>query len=51
MNKGFSLIFIYSIFWILLKMIDFVGLILLKKAELTENKMDDQLIPFVIDID
>ncbi|MEC7863720.1 MAG: mechanosensitive ion channel family protein [Bacteroidota bacterium] len=49
-NKGFSLIFIYSIFWILLKMIDFVGLILLKKAELTENKMDDQLIPFIIEI-
>jgi MscS family membrane protein len=49
-NKGFSLIFIYSIFWILLKMIDFVGLILLKRAELTENKMDDQLIPFIIEI-
>ena len=49
-SKGFSLIFIYSIFWILLKMIDFVGLILLKKAELTENKMDDQLIPFIIEI-
>jgi MscS family membrane protein len=49
-NKGFSLIFIYSIFWILLKMIDFVGLILLKKAELTANKMDDQLIPFIIEI-
>jgi len=49
-TKGFSLIFILSIFWILLKMIDFVGLILLKKAELTENKMDDQLIPFIIEI-
>jgi MscS family membrane protein len=49
-SKGFSLIFIYSIFWILLKMIDFVGLILLKRAELTENKMDDQLIPFIIEI-
>lgn len=49
-SKGFSLIFVYSIFWILLKMIDFVGLILMKKAELTENKMDDQLIPFIIEI-
>jgi MscS family membrane protein len=49
-SKGFSLIFVCSIFWILLKMIDFVGLILLKKAELTENKMDDQLIPFIIEI-
>ncbi|MEC7646536.1 MAG: mechanosensitive ion channel family protein, partial [Bacteroidota bacterium] len=49
-NKGFSFIFICSIFWILLKMIDFIGLILVKKAELTENKMDDQLIPFIIEI-
>ena len=49
-NKGFSLIYIYSIFWILLRMIDFIGLILHKKAELTENKMDDQLIPFIIEI-
>ena len=49
-NKGFSLIFVYSVFWILLRMIDFVGLILRKRAELTENKMDDQLIPFIIEI-
>tara|TARA_B100001250_G_scaffold56707_2_gene43852 strand:- start:2745 stop:3842 length:1098 start_codon:yes stop_codon:yes gene_type:complete len=49
-RKGFSLIFICSIFWILLKIIDFVGLILIKRAELTENKMDDQLIPFIIEI-
>jgi len=49
-NKTFSLIFIYSICWILLRMIDFIGLILSKKAEATENKMDDQLIPFIIEI-
>ncbi len=49
-NKGFSLIYIYSVFWILLKIIDFIGLILHKKAEATESKMDDQLIPFIIEI-
>ena len=49
-KKGFSLIFVYSVFWILLRMIDFIGLILRKRAELTENKMDDQLIPFIIEI-
>ena len=49
-SKGFSLIFIYSICWILLSMINFIGLILLKKAESTENKMDDQLIPFIVEI-
>ena len=49
-NKGFYLAFMYSIVWILLRIIDFVGLILRKKAELTENKMDDQIIPFIIEI-
>ena len=49
-NKGFSLIYVYSIFWIILKVIDFIGLILNKRAEATENKMDDQLIPFIIEI-
>jgi MscS family membrane protein len=49
-NKGFSLIYVYSIFWIFLKVIDFIGLILNKRAEATENKMDDQLIPFIIEI-
>ena len=50
LNKGFSLIYVVSIFWILLKVIDYIGLILKKKAEATENKMDDQLIPFAIEI-
>lgn len=49
-KKGFSLIYVISIFWILLKVIDYIGLILKKKAEMTENKMDDQLIPFAIEI-
>ena len=49
-NKGFSLIYVYSIFWIFLKVIDFIGLILNKRAEATQNKMDDQLIPFIIEI-
>ena len=50
LSKGFSLIYIYSIFRISLKLIDYIGLILLKRAEETENKMDDQLIPFVLEI-
>jgi MscS family membrane protein len=49
-NRGFSLIYIYSIFWIFLKVIDFIGLMMNKRAEATENKMDDQLIPFIIEI-
>ncbi len=32
-NKGFSLIYVYSIFWIILKVIDFIGLILIKELK------------------
>ncbi len=50
LNKGFSLLYVYSIFWIIIRFIDYISLILHKKAEETENRMDDQLIPFIIDI-
>jgi MscS family membrane protein len=49
-SKSYSFVYVLSIFWILLKVIDFVGLILFAKAEKTENKMDDQLIPFILEI-
>ena len=48
--KGFSLIYIYSIFIIVLRLINFFGIMLQKRAEETENKMDDQLVPFTIEI-
>ena len=49
-SKVYVLVYVISIFWILLKVIDYVGLILFARAEKTENKMDDQLIPFIIEI-
>ena len=49
-SKVYVLTYVISIFWILLKVIDYVGLILFARAEKTENKMDDQLIPFIIEI-
>jgi MscS family membrane protein len=49
-NKGYSLLYVYSVSWIFLRVIDYIGLILHKKADETENKMDDQLIPFIIEI-
>ena len=49
-SRLFLTIFIYSIFWILLKLVDFFGIILKHKASLTETKMDDQLIPFAMDL-
>jgi len=49
-SKGFSLIYIYAIFVIVLRLISFFGILMQKRAEETENKMDDQLVPFTIEI-
>ncbi|MBO9673418.1 MAG: mechanosensitive ion channel family protein [Sphingobacteriaceae bacterium] len=38
---------ILSIFWIILRIIDFISQVLLYKASLTANKADDQLVPFL----
>ena len=48
--KTFSLIFIYAVFKIFIRVIDYIGLLLTRRAEQTENKMDDQLIPFATEI-
>jgi MscS family membrane protein len=48
-DKSYMILLISSVIWILLRIVDFFGLILLKKAEKTESKTDDQLIPFIID--
>jgi len=50
MIKGFSLIYIYSVFLIVLRLIAFFGILLQKRAEESENKMDDQLVPFAIEV-
>lgn len=44
-----SLAFSMSLIWILLRLIDFIALVLGKKAELTEDKTDDQFIIFFRD--
>lgn len=49
LSKGFKFLFITTIFWALLRMVDYIGLILKKRTEKTESKMDDQIIPFAID--
>ena len=49
-NKGFALVYAYLIFWMLLRLVDFVGEILVRRAEKTSNKMDDQIVPFAIEI-
>ena len=49
-TKTFSLVYIYAVFRIFLRVVDYIGLILSHKAALTENKMDDQLIPFATEL-
>lgn len=50
LQRGFSLFFALTFFWILLRLVEYFGLILKARASKTENKMDDQLIPFGIEI-
>jgi len=49
-HKGFNFLLLVTIFWTINRSIDFVGYKLKNKALETESKVDDQLIPFAIDI-
>ncbi len=49
-NKGFYLAVICTIFWSVLRSIEFIGIRLKQRAKLTESKVDDGLIPFAIDL-
>lgn len=46
-DRIFLFLIIMSIFWIILRIIDFISHVLLYKASLTESKSDDQLVPFL----
>jgi MscS family membrane protein len=50
LDKGVSLLIILTVFWTLLRVVDYVGVRLKHRAEKTESKVDDQLIPFAIEI-
>lgn len=47
LDKVFLFIIILSIFWIILRIIDFIAFVLKRKAISTNNKADDQLVPFL----
>ncbi len=49
-EKGFYLAVICTIFWSILRAIEFIGTRLKEKAAQTESKVDDGLIPFAIDL-
>ena len=46
----FSLLLIITIFWTILQSIEYIGVRLIFRAEQTDSKVDDQLIPFAIEI-
>lgn len=45
--RAFQVSIIFSMTWILLRVVDFFGLVMMHRASLTESKTDDQLVPFV----
>jgi len=47
LDKVFLFLIILSIFWIILRIIDFIAFVLKHRASLTNNKADDQLVPFL----
>lgn len=50
LSKGFSLAYIISYVWIFLRLVEYFGLILKNRAGQTDSKMDDQLVPFALEI-
>ena len=49
-EKGFLLLLVASVIYIILQSVEYVGLRLSQRAAKTESKVDDQLIPFAIEI-
>ena len=49
MLRLYQFIFIVSFTWILLRLVDFTGMIFLSRAEKTASKLDNQLVPFFKD--
>jgi MscS family membrane protein len=47
--RGLWLLFILTLTWVLLRIIEFISFIFKQRAFHTESKMDDQLVPFVRD--
>jgi len=45
----YKITIIFTITWILLRIVDFFGIVLTRRAELTESRLDDQLVPFFRD--
>ncbi len=48
-QRIYQIFLISSITWVILRLVDFFGMIFLKRAERTVSKLDDQLVPFFKD--
>ncbi len=46
LDKIFLFLFILSIFWVILRIIDFIAHVFLHKAALTDSKSENQVVPF-----
>lgn len=44
---SFQILITAAFTWTVLRFIDFIGLILMKRAEATESKLDDQFVPYI----
>jgi MscS family membrane protein len=45
--RTFQILLVASITWMLLRVVDFFGIVFMHRASLTESKLDDQLVPFI----
>lgn len=50
LSRSYLFILIISISWIFLRLVDFAGLVMMKKAEKTDSKQDDQIVLFLREI-
>ena len=50
LQRSYLFILIVAVTWIFLRLVDFVGLVMMKKAEKTESKQDDQIVFFLREI-
>ena len=49
-SKAFNFLLLLIVFWIINRSIDFIGFKLKNRASETESKVDDQVIPFAVDM-
>ncbi|GAA4308090.1 mechanosensitive ion channel family protein [Nibribacter koreensis] len=49
LQRIYSIFLIFSLTWVVMRLVDFAGLIFSKRAAKTQSKLDDQLVPFFVD--